>query len=106
METTMDTIETKLKQGATPKALILNGFKKSTVYKVDKRLRSKGGLGRDDRTVYLASLIMQSYIDLSLHINENCDPGKNWDEVVRRTNELYTDETGKEQPKELLTTIK
>ena len=107
MESIMDAIETKLKEGATRKELIEEGFKKSTVYKVAKKLETKGGLGMDDRTLYLSYLIQQVYLDLSYKIAEEIgksmthDPVPDWDQVVKTTNEVYIIETGRQPPKKL-----
>ena len=104
MESTMDAIETRLRRGDTPKQLIVDGFKKSTVYKVAKKLESKGGLGMDDRTAYLARLIREIYMDLSVELHEvigddfTYDPDKAWKEVVKTANEIWTDETETRPP--------
>ena len=107
MESTMDTIETRLQQGATPKQLILDGFKKSTVYKVDKRLKTKGGLGKVDRALYLAYLISMTYQELFAEIHEalgddNYDPSKGWRDIIKNANECFTYDTKRKPPQDLM----
>jgi len=100
----MDLIETRLKQGVTPRNLILEGFKKSTVYKVNKYMKTKRRLDIDDTINYLFFLMQQAFLTLDYENHKRLgdemsyDSTKLWNKLLKDSNESYTDITGKQPP--------
>ncbi len=107
MESIMEQIRTRLQGGESPQELIKNGFKRTTVYSIAKKVKSQvrkdSGDQSLDRDIYLLRIIESAFMSLIDVDAPNCDPAKEWDSCVKMAAEWFEEDTGRKPPKDFLT---
>jgi hypothetical protein len=109
----MKQIRDRLQNGETPQDLIKAGFKRTTVYSINKKMEVKTEENNDvkskeqsmEHLTFLAFIIKETmgtiYGDLDRK-HDSVDELPTWQSIVRIASSLYEESMGKKPPKDFL----
>ena len=113
MESIMEQIRTRLQKGETPQDLIKAGFKRTTVYSINKKMEVKTEENNDvkskeqsmDQLTFLAFIVKEMMGEIMSEVEKNHDGADEihmWKSITKIAGELFEESTGKKPPTDFL----
>jgi len=108
MESLMEQIRTRLQKGETPQELIKEGFKRTTVYSVAKKMEAKLKENNNeksmDRDIFLALIIKEAMGWTLDYMNiDGAEQPERWKSIAELAGDHFEQLLGRKPPKDFLT---
>ncbi len=113
MDSIMKQIKDRLQNGETPQDLIKAGFKRTTVYSINKKMEVKTEANNDvkskeqsmEQLTFLAFIVKEMMGEILSDMDKNhdyLDELPMWKSIVKLAGEVFEESTGKKPPTDFL----
>ena len=113
MDNIMKQITDRLQNGETPQDLIKEGFKRTTVYSINKKMKGKAEEKNDvqskeqsmEQLIFLAFIVQEAIGNILSEVDRNHDCSKElkkWQSIIRIASNNFEKSVGKKPPIDFL----